>query len=300
MWPPSSSQSILAGGRCGMGYFPHPPGEKPHRQPLRTARPFPTGIESGNLMGTAMGEIDYSAAGVGVREDLREAHRALWKHLRSPGAWWTGTERIAAAGAARASSRCSLCAERKDALSPNAVSGRHDGGGELPEAAVDVVHRVRTDPGRLSRAWYERTLDSGLEDAQYVELVSIAAVIAGVDFFARALGTDPPALPEPQPGQPSRRRPSTAQANGAWVATIAGPDAAGDEADLYAGMAIVPNIASALSLVPDEVRVLRRLSAAHYMGIEHVPDPTFRCGNLDRPQMELIAARVSALNQCFY
>jgi hypothetical protein len=152
----------------------------------------------------------------------------------------------------------------------------------------------------LSRAWHDEILAGGLGDAAYVELVAITAETAGADFFARALGTDPLPLPDPLPGEPSRRRPAAAKPNGAWVATIAGTDAAGDEADLYAGLAIVPNIASALSLVPDEVRMLRRLSEAHYMGIEHVPDPTFRCGTLDRPQMELIAARVSALNQCFY
>jgi hypothetical protein len=123
---------------------------------------------------------------------------------------------------------------------------------------------------------------------------------AGVDFFALALGVPPTPLPPARPGAPARYRPPSAKANGAWVPTIAGSDATGNEADLYAGMAIVPNIASALSLVPDEVRRLRPLSEAHYMGIEHVPDPTFVAGSLDRMQMELLAARVSALNQCFY
>ena len=55
----------------------------------------------------------------------------------------------------------------------------------------------------------------------------------------------------------------------------------------------------ALSLVPDEVRMLRRLSEAHYLPIEKIPDPTCHRA-LDRMQMELVAARVSALNECFY
>jgi hypothetical protein len=84
------------------------------------------------------------------------------------------------------------------------------------------------------------------------------------------------------------------------VATLAAADVQGDEADLYGGAPLAPNIASALSLVPDEARMLARLAAAHYMAIEHVPDPTYCRGPLDRPQMELVAARVSALNQCFY
>ena len=79
---------------------------------------------------------------------------------------------------------------------------------------------------------------------------------------------------------------------------IAPEDAIGPEADLYGG-GFVPNIMRALSLVPDEVRALRRSSAAHYVPVEQIPDPTVRRA-LARPQMEFVAARVSALNECFY
>ena len=56
----------------------------------------------------------------------------------------------------------------------------------------------------------------------------------------------------------------------------------------------------ALSLVPDEVRTLKDLSAAHYLPADRVADPRARCENLSRAQMELLAARVSALRECFY
>ena len=64
----------------------------------------------------------------------------------------------------------------------------------------------------------------------------------------------------------------------------------------------VPQIGRALSLVPAEVRTLQALSALHYMELDHVIDPTYvpPGRKLDRPQMELIAARVSAINECFY
>jgi len=52
----------------------------------------------------------------------------------------------------------------------------------------------------------------------------------------------------------------------------------------------------AMSLVPDAVRNLRRLSAYY---VQSVGDTSLRT-SLDRPQIELIAARVSALNECFY
>jgi len=131
-------------------------------------------------------------------------------------------------------------------------------------------------------------------------VVGIVAMLAGVDFFARSLGIEQFPLPAPASGEPSRRRPVSARASGAWVPMIAPEDAAGPDADVYGGDgAFVPNIVRALSLVPDEVRMLRRLSNAHYLPIASIPDPTARRA-LDRSQIELVAARVSALNQCFY
>jgi hypothetical protein len=42
------------------------------------------------------------------------------------------------------------------------------------------------------------------------------------------------------------------------------------------------------------------LSAAHYLPMGQVRDPSATAGTLNRLQMELIAGRVSALRQCFY
>ena len=75
-------------------------------------------------------------------------------------------------------------------------------------------------------------------------------------------------------------------------------DATGPDADLYGG-GFVPNIMRALSLVPDEVRALRTATSSHYVPVADIPDVTVR-RTLDRTQMELVAARVSAINQCFY
>jgi alkylhydroperoxidase family enzyme len=248
-----------------------------------------------------MAGSDDAAGVLPIREDIREVERQLGEHVASPGTWWTGAERVAAVREARHASECGFCRARKNALSPVAVQGSHEALGGLPEAAVEVVHRVRTDSGRLSERWYEEVVAAGLSDAAYVELVAVVAMATGFDYLARALGSAPLPVPQPQPGEPSRHRPAAARVQGAWVPTIAAADAEGPEADLYPpDLAIVPNIASALSLVPSEVRMLRRVSEVLYMGIEHVPDPTFRRGDLDRPQMELLAARVSALNQCFY
>jgi len=242
--------------------------------------------------------IDYSAAGVLVRGDIRAAHHALWEHLRAPGPCWTGAQRIAIARASRRAAGCALCATRRVSLAAG-VAGEHDGDGALPADVVDVIHRVRADPGRLSRAWFDAVIGGGLAVTAYVELVGIVAMVAGVDCFARALGMPPFPLPEPLPGPPTGQRPAAAKPGGAWVPMIAPEDAVGAEADLYGDGAFVPNIVRALSLVPDHVRVLRRLSAAHYLPVEQIADPAAR-RTLDRTQTELVAARVSALNQCFY
>jgi alkylhydroperoxidase family enzyme len=246
-----------------------------------------------------MTAFDYSAAGAPVRDDLKQAHRFLWEHLRSPGNWWTGAQRVAIAAESRHASRCALCRERKTALSANAIQGEHQSLGALPPNVVEVVHRVRMDPARLSRRWFEGVMDSGLGPAEYVEVVGIVALLAGVDFFARALGMPAFPLPEPAAGEPSRSRPESARPGTAWVPMIAAEDAQGTEADLYGDAGFIPNIVRALSLVPDHVRALRRLSNAHYVPVGKLQDPSYRRA-LDRMQMELVAARVSALNECFY
>ena len=234
------------------------------------------------------------------REDLRAAHRFLLDHIGSPGTWWTGAERVAIAEESRRAAHCALCGERKASVSPGAVRGRHDGSHGLPEDVTDTIHRIRTDPARLSRSWFDGVIAGGLDVARYVELVGVTTLVAGLDYFARALGIDPLPFPAPLPGEPSRHRPAGAKPGTAWVPMIAVEDATGPEADVYGGGAdFIPNIIRALSLVPDEVRALRRATESHYVPVAQIGDPTVRRA-LDRPQMELVAARVSALNECFY
>lgn len=242
---------------------------------------------------------DYAGADVPVREDLQRAQREHWEHLASAGTWWSGAQRVGIAAESRQALRCGLCARRKAALAPASVPGEHDTLGVLPANAVEVIHRVRTDPARLSRRWFQGVRASGLEPGAYVELVAVVAMLAGIDAFARALGIPPFRLPEPRPGDPSRYRPRGTREGIAWVPMLAPEDAEGPEADLYAGEPFVPNIMRALSLVPDEVRALRRLSHAHYVPQGKLQDPSYG-RDLARPQMELVAARVSALNECFY
>jgi len=243
-------------------------------------------------------KIDYATAGFRVRDELPAAHARAWERLARPGTWWSGAERVAIAREVRAARRCALCDERRGALSPNAVGGRHDAGSMLPEVVIDTVHRLTTDAGRLSKDWYDRVRAAGVTDGHYVELVGVVVTVVSIDCFCRNLGVPLHALPDPVGGEPSCYRPSQARDEDAWVPMIAARDAHGTEEGLF-GEGQTGNVIRALSLVPDEVRQLRDLGAAHYLSEKKMRD--LAAGRaISRAQMELVAGRVSALHECFY
>ena len=248
-------------------------------------------------MATAVfGEAPYP-----VRSDLDQATRKAWDFLGKPGNWWTGAERVALAAEVRAARDCRLCADRLDALGPKSVQGEHDVASTLAGVAIEAAHRLTTDAARLSEKSLRELNAEGLTDEAYVEIVSVVSTVMGIDSFCDALEIPLLPLPDAQAGEPSRYRPPAAVEDGAWVPMIPGDAASGSEADLYAHIPFpprfVPNVIRALSLVPDAVRNLSDLLSAFYL--RDVGD--LQAGNsLDRRQIELVAARVSALNECFY
>ena len=216
-----------------------------------------------------------------------------------PGTWWQADTRGAIAAEARNAQRCDLCGRRNEALSPTAVEGEHDSVGSLPANMVDLVHRMVTDPARLTRQWFDGVIAGGLSDEEYVEVVSIVAHVVAIDTFARGLGIAPYPIPEPRQGVPSRRRPSGAKDNGSWVATIVPGDHGPEEADLFEGGGS-SNIWCALSLVPDEMRSFFDVINSQYLPGWAMFDFEHEHRALTHPQIELLASRVAALNQCFY
>ena len=241
----------------------------------------------------------YANAPVEVRSDIVELHQHVWRWLAQPGLWWTGAERVDIAAELRHAHRCTLCDERKEALSPLAIDGTHNRVSSLPDPAIDAIHRIATDPGRLTEAWYRETVDGGISDAAYVELVVIIACVVAVDTFVRALGVPTFELPVPASGKPSRIRSEGAIQEGAWVPTIPLGGAGAAEADLY-NEGIVTNSYRAVSLAAPQARMFFDIVAVYYVDRHHIADPTYSSRAISRPQMEVIAARVSALNQCFF
>ncbi len=244
-------------------------------------------------------EISYDASPLDVRDEIVRAHRRAWARLAEPGTWWDGAARVAIAAEARQARACGLCRRRKSALSPAAESGNHECLGDLAMPLVEVVHRVTTDASRLTRRWYEGVIAAGVGEGEYVETVAIIATVTAVDSFAEALDMPPHPLPEARPGQPTRIRPAGARRDLAWVPTVAPEDVTPAEGDLYEGLGGA-NIHRALSLVPAEVGAFFDLDSIHYLPDAVLRDFGTEYRELTHAQIELLAARVSAINQCFY
>jgi hypothetical protein len=245
--------------------------------------------------------FDYTTSPYAIREDIGPAHRAFWSRLAKPGNWWTGAQRVAIARESRNALTCRWCAERKKALTPYGGDGTHDHEGGLPDAAIDAVHRIVTDQNRITRRYVENNVDQGLSKEAYVELVGLVVAIFSIDEFHRALGLDVEALPEPEPGEISRYRPAVLSEDMGFVPTVPPEGAVGNEADLWPAGGRTANVVRALTLVPDGLRNWRDLASAQYLslqGMRNLVKDDAR--SINRMQMELIAGRVSAVNECFY
>ncbi len=235
-----------------------------------------------------------------IRDDLAAAHARAWTHIARPGTWWDGAARVAIVSETRQASLCTLCRRRKGALSSFAIEGTHDSLGQLPEIAVEVVHHVVTDPGRLGERWYRGVIKGGLTEEQYVEIVSVVAHTVVIDTMTRGLGHNMPPLPIPESGAPSRYRPLGAKPGGAWVPWVEPADVSEGDAGLYPTDRRPANIMMAMSLVPEEARSFFDLATHQYLPGAVMRDFSREYRAITHAQIELLAARVSALNRCLY
>src|SRR5215813_15216284 len=72
------------------------------------------------------------------------------------------------------------------------------------------------------------------------------------------------------------------------------------EAGIYPVGRPAANIMKAMSLVPDEVRSFFDIVSHQYQGPLEMRDVSHEYRAISHAQIELLAARVSALNQCLY
>ena len=218
-------------------------------------------------------------AALPVAEDAATAHGAALRAIGEPGAWWSGADRLAIARETRAASSGGLCATQTSALSSDATESEHASEDVLPPIAVEAIHRIRNDSGRLTKRWFDGLIDMGLQPEAYVELASVVASTVIVDTFAQGLGQPLTPLPEAVSGAPSLERSDDVVDAGAYV-----PLAREGRAHILRSLGLVPS-ASAL--------FFRTFGPSYYMR----PNTQFALG---RAQVELVASRVSAVNECFY
>jgi hypothetical protein len=224
--------------------------------------------------------------GVIVRDDLADAHRLAWEHLATPGTWWTGAERVALAETVL------VAIADVDPLPPwigVTSTGRLGSDRPVPPIADDIAYRLARHAGTMTRGVYDAAV-AELDELPYIELCAIVSTVAAVAHFCRNIGVDVPPLPVPIGGHPTRQPPEhLAAARFSWV-PVAPP---ADE---------VAAVVQAYTAVPAEHANTWRMAAAQYMPAEEMvkPDWTRRSGGLSRAQMELVAARLTKLRECFY
>jgi alkylhydroperoxidase family enzyme len=243
-------------------------------------------------------ELNYDDAQFAIRVDLSEAHRDAWDRLSSPGTWFSAETRVAIIAEVRNVTGCSLCQTRKDALSPYGVDDAHDSLGDLADNIVEVIHRVVSDPGRLMKKWYGDCLASGLTEEEYVEIIGVVCSTVSIDTFAYATGLPLRDLPSPKAGEPTRVRPHNARQGDAWVPWIGAEDAEGDDIPRFGPPG--SNVRRALSLVPAEAHGFMAMNEAQYLNGVQMRDFSTDYRAISRTQIELVAGRVSAINQCAY
>ncbi|WP_419551845.1 alkylhydroperoxidase-related (seleno)protein [Candidatus Poriferisodalis sp.] len=222
-----------------------------------------------------------------IRDDLAAAHGEVSTRWARPGTWWAAAQRAEIVRQVRAARdhRTEASEVLPPWVQPSSIEGLVDADGPLPTAAVDAIWRITNHPGTLTEDWYQSIIDRGVDPLAYVELVGVVAQANCVDRFADALELPRIDLDEPADGPPTTEGASAA-VKYHWVPT----------ADIK-----MPNVIKALSAVPAENESLFILSDAQYVPMERVRGELINDQNsLNRPQIELLAARTSKLNECFY
>jgi len=123
--------------------------------------------------------------------------------------------------------------------------------------------------------------------------------VLSIDEFNRGMGLAPESLPQAQAGAPDHYRPQQAVRGTGFVPMLPEDGATGKEADLWDNR--TANVLRALSVVPDAVRGWFMVAAGQYLDMAGMMQFSGDHGRaINRMQMELVAGRVSAINECFY
>ena len=211
---------------------------------------------------------------------VHQAEEVAIGTIAQTGGFWTGAERTALANAARA-------AQPRDLTSRPALADLSlDGASGIVDSpfTVEVATKVAVEAEQITSTWASAAIE-GLGVGRYVELVSVVATVIALDRFRAGLSLDPLPLATPVAGEPAQVLAEGLGDAGAHVPMLLD----------YRG----PNVGRAMSAVPEALMLFFPLVSTFYSENDF-ESLEWQGRALSRPQIELVASRTSALNQCFY
>lgn len=208
--------------------------------------------------------FSFPGSPVPVRQDLVDAYEALWAHFASPGPTMTGHQRV------------SLLASERSRDAATATSA-----GVAP-ALIELGTTLLHDPAAV----HGNDVSTAAEATGYpevVEVIGLTSMLSAVDGAHRALTTPLEPLPEPVGGDPTGNVQDGLKRRRTHVPVPPGP---------------IPVV---LDLVPSEGQAYQESFGPQYMTGEEMADDRFaRVPGLNRAQIEVVSARTSIINECFY
>ena len=220
-----------------------------------------------------------------------DAFRAVYAGLAAPGQTLTSAQRIEVARVVRNAAPRPLWDKAPDLFSfehSAPTSSSAPGASEMADGLSPflqaLTERIAVESRSLDRQTVAAIVDR-IGDAMYAEVVAIVAQVVPIDHCLRAIDESLEPLPDAGAGDPSLDRPEGLGDIGAFIVAT----------EPYVG----PNVARSLSLAGPDNALRLKIVRSMYSG-KNFGEMVWTDRALSRPQIELVAARTSALNECFY
>jgi hypothetical protein len=188
-----------------------------------------------------------------------------WHRLANAGTWFSGKDRVAIANIVRQSQ-----------------AGQQITTTGVPAIIIEAATKVAINAHTIDQAWIEHCQDKGLGSLPMVELTALVSQLSAIDTYTVGIGNPLRELPDPVPGEPSKEKVKGARIMRGWLPTR--------------GIAGAPNCFSAVAA---EHQALHDIHTVMYLSMEEMADQDI-VNILHRSQIELLAARTSHYNDCFY
>ena len=197
-------------------------------------------------------------------DDYQRLLDQQYARLAAPGTWWNGAERVAIVATMRRTQQ-----------------GEFEIAECLGEDVSGFVHKVSVSAFDIDEN-YVKAAGAIMTPLQVVELTALVAQFSALDTFLYGAGFTLRELPVPISGEPTQLEVKGAKLMRGWFPTR--------------GTAGAPNCFSA---VADEDKALHDIHSIIYLSMEEMADLNV-VKDLHRSQIELLAARTSNYNDCFY